>query len=97
MNARTTGQVGHLPGGRGGERLEQEVTFPFKTPAAISKQFSGRWGMDRYPQWAPLIQAASRFYTKEHTPQDLTLMKHNLEAFFPFMVAKISAARELSI
>ena len=71
-------------------------SYETKNPA-VSKQFSGRWGQSRFPEWAPLIQAARRFYYKEHTPQDLAWMEWKREAFFSFMQVRMSASRELTI
>lgn len=66
-------------------------SYHSKDPA-VSKQFSGRWGQAHFPEWAALIQAARRFYSREHTPQDITRMEHKREAFFSFMQSKILQA-----
>jgi hypothetical protein len=63
----------------------------------VSKQFSGHWGIDQYPQWASLIKAAIRFYWKENTPDDLKLMEVRLDRFYEFMASTISSAREKPI
>ncbi len=60
---------------------------------AVSKQFSGRWGVEQFPQWANLIQAAMRFYRKEQDQEDLDVMENQRADFYAFMTARIEHSR----
>jgi len=65
-----------------------------KLNPVVSKQFSGTWGSERFPQWDRLIRAAMQFYRKAHSPEDEVLMAENLEEFLAFMILKIKNLRK---
>jgi hypothetical protein len=60
---------------------------------AVSKRFSGGWVAERFPEWAPLIGVAIRFYAKENSPQDDKLMGEQLDGFVEFALDRISEFR----
>jgi hypothetical protein len=55
----------------------------------VSKQFSGNWACDRFPEWEPVISAAMRFYKKETQPGDDELMREEMEDFLAFAQRQI--------
>jgi hypothetical protein len=62
----------------------------------VSKQFSGHWGIKRFPQWEKLIEAAKRFYLKSHSPEDEILLSVKIEDFLGFMIKQIDDSRKLN-
>ena len=55
----------------------------------VSKQFSGDWGSEKFPQWKKLIGAAKRLYLKSQNPEDDVYMSENIEDFLGFMIKQI--------
>lgn len=60
----------------------------------VSKQFSGLWASDRFPEWESLISAAMRHYRREGNPEDSELMTERVSAFLVFTRERIKEARD---
>jgi hypothetical protein len=60
---------------------------------AISKHSSGLWASERFPEWEPIIAAAIKFYSRESSSEDESLMSHRLDDFLVFAVERINAYR----
>jgi hypothetical protein len=59
----------------------------------ISKQFSGDWACDRFPEWEPVIQAAMRSYQNESKSGDKQLLSDEMEEFLAFAKEKMQHFR----
>ena len=60
----------------------------------VSKNFSGLWASERFPQWNSLIEAAMRFYSKEHSEEDVRLLGEQLNDFLVFVEEYLGRIRE---
>jgi hypothetical protein len=60
----------------------------------VSKQFSGLWASERFPEWESLISGAMRFYRKEGSREDNRLMSERMSAFLVFARERIKEARD---
>lgn len=49
-----------------------------------SKHGSGLWAAEQFPEWAPLIHAAMRFYCKKNTDNDTDILNEQVELFCAF-------------
>ncbi|OGG56417.1 MAG: hypothetical protein A3F84_28325 [Candidatus Handelsmanbacteria bacterium RIFCSPLOWO2_12_FULL_64_10] len=59
----------------------------------ISKRFGGHWASARFPQWAPLIQAAIRSYEGTGMPGDEEFLEGKVRRFLEFAAERIREAR----
>ena len=59
----------------------------------VSKRFGGNWAIDRFPQWASLVQAAIRSYNKTGGTDDLVLLETEVGRFLAFASERIQATR----
>jgi hypothetical protein len=62
----------------------------------VSKRFSGGWAKIQFPEWAPLIEAALRFYEGSATPDDETYLRDKVGSFLTFASERIRKVRHLS-
>jgi hypothetical protein len=60
---------------------------------AVSKRFSGIRAIDRFPEWASLIQAALRTYEGINTPADESRLQADMESFLEFALEYIEKRR----
>ena len=61
---------------------------------AVSKQFSGRWASERFPEWEPLIGAAVRWYRKVASAEDDRLLEEQVGRFLTFSTGLLVGLRE---
>ncbi|UCC16495.1 MAG: DUF4111 domain-containing protein [Dehalococcoidales bacterium] len=60
----------------------------------VSKRFSGSWAVDKFPEWSPVIQAASRTYEGKNTKADKNRLQAEMERFLEFALKLIDERRE---
>ena len=59
----------------------------------VSKRFAGCWACARFPQWKPLIEAATRSYDGTTTSKDNNLLNTEIEHFLEFASESIDSFR----
>jgi len=59
----------------------------------VSKRFSGNWACEQFPEWAPVIKAALRYYEHTATPDNQRLPQAEAESFLTFALERIREAR----
>jgi len=59
----------------------------------VSKQFSGNWASEQYPQWTDLITAASCSYDGTVSESQISLMADELPVFHEFATMEIDNLR----
>ena len=60
----------------------------------VSKRFSAKWASSEFPQWAPLIHAAERYYDHQTTFSDDQLLDSKAGSFFVFACNQIKTSKE---
>lgn len=55
----------------------------------ISKRAAAEWGLENFPKWRHLIEAALRVYEREDKKEDQRLLKSEIEGFYQFVRDKI--------
>jgi len=55
----------------------------------VSKRFSGNWACQRFPRWAPLIEASLRSYERAATVEDDELLAAEVKHFLEFALRHI--------
>jgi hypothetical protein len=71
------------------------ILYSFRTgEVVVSKRFSGRWAADLFPEWAPVIAAAQRYYDGAAVEADVTIMTAEMDRFLACIEDQIRAARE---
>jgi hypothetical protein len=60
----------------------------------VSKRFGGDWASARFPQWAPLVQAAIRSYEGTGMPGDEEFLSSEVGCFLEFASERIQTERK---
>ncbi len=61
----------------------------------VSKRFSGEWARTQSPEWAPLIEAALKYYEGTATAEDETYLQDKVGSFFAFASERTRKVRHL--
>ena len=61
---------------------------------AVSKRFSGEWGLQRLPEWAPVIRAAMRSYEGAASDEGRDLLEPQVRPFLKYAQGRIKELRE---
>ncbi len=70
------------------------IMYSFKErDVVVSKRFSGIRAIDRFPEWASLIQSALRTYEGTNTPADESRLQVDMESFLEFALEYIDKCR----
>jgi hypothetical protein len=70
------------------------LIYSFQTrDVVVSKRASAAWAIDTFPQWQPLIAAATRSYEGRATSADRALLAAQVEPLFDFACRRIEDSR----
>jgi hypothetical protein len=74
------------------------LIYSFETQdVVVSKRASAAWGMEAFPTWQSLIEAALTAYDGSATPQDQALIKREVGRFFEFSRDRIGARMDRAL
>jgi hypothetical protein len=70
------------------------LIYSFDTgDVVVSKRASARWAHDAFPEWRPLVGAATKSYDRQATAEDRELLKSEVNSFFDFACERIQESR----
>jgi len=69
------------------------LIYSFQTrDVVVSKRASGAWAYDAFPEWRPLVEAATKSYDRRATTGDEELLQSEVRRFFDFACGRIRAS-----